>query len=207
MQQLPSQLKFLRLKRCDFADVITADLAALRMEMRPASRYMTRRSTGAALTRTELAIIRSAQAFERWCVVLHSTVSDSRLSAQDVWILHSIRMRGGAQNLSELLLFLNRNDVSTIQYSLRKIEQAGLIERVTGNSKREAGYRLTEEGEAATKEYADLRDELLIELAEDIRDFEEALVAAASTLERLTGTYDQATQLVLNRKIMQPPQD
>ncbi len=175
--------------------------------MKTPSRYMTRRPIGAALTRTELAVIRTTQAFERWSVFLHSTVSDERLSAQDVWILHSIRMRGGAQNLSELLLFLNRNDVSTIQYSLRKIEQAGLIERITGNSKREAGYRLTSVGKSTTDDYAKLRDELLVELGEDIRDFEERLFAAAATLERLTGIYDQATQMVLNRRIMQAPDD
>lgn len=175
--------------------------------MKMASKYMTRRPAGSALTRLELSVIRSSQAFERWCFFLHAAVSDTRLSAQDVWILHSIRMRGGAQNLSELLLFLNRNDVSTIQYSLRKIEQSGLIERVTGNSKREAGYRLTEAGEKVTLEYADLRDELMIELAEEIRDFDESLNAAAATLERLTGIYDQATQRVLNRRIMHPSEE
>jgi predicted MarR family transcription regulator len=46
-------------------------------------------------------------------------------------------MRGGPETLSELLLFLNRNDVSTIQYLLKKnllkkIEQHGLIESAGG---------------------------------------------------------------------------
>lgn len=169
--------------------------------------YMTRRPSSAALTRVELAVIRTAQAFERWTAFLHSTVSDVHLSSQDVWILHSIRMRGGAQNLSELLLFLNRNDVSSIQYSLRKIEKGGLIERVTGNSKREAGYRLTDLGMEATDRYARLRDELLVCLAEDVRDFDAGLNAAAATLERLTGMYDQSTQVVLNRRLLSDGDD
>lgn len=166
--------------------------------------YMTGKPAGAGLTRAELALIRATQAFERWASFLHGAVSDVHLSVQDATLLHSIRMRGGAQNLSELLLFLNRNDVSTIQYSLRKIEQGGLIERVTGNSKREAGYRLTEAGYEATQAYAEVRDEVLISLINEVRDLGEQLDSAAATLERLTSIYDQATQQVLNRKILAP---
>lgn len=165
-------------------------------------RYMTLNDQGSAVTRTELALIRSLEAFSRWCVFLHSHVSSTRLSPQDVWLLHAIRMRGGAQNLSELLLFLNRNDVSTIQYSLRKIEQQGLIERVTGNSKREAGYKMTAQGMEATQAYATLRQELLVALIGEVHDLDSKLNDTSAVLERLTGIYDQATQAVLNQKIL-----
>lgn len=164
--------------------------------------YMTGSDGAAALTRAELAMIRAVEAFARWCTFLHRNVSDAPLSATDVWLLHSIRMRGNAQSLSELLLFLNRNDVSTLQYSLRKIEQSGLIERVTGNSRREAGYRLTEKGMAATDAYARLREDVLVPLLADVRELPARLDEAAGALERLTGLYDQATQTVLNRKIL-----
>ena len=165
-------------------------------------RYMTGSSDAAALTRTELAMIRALEAFSRWCVFLHKGVSNSALSAHDVWLLHSIRMRGDVQNLSELLLFLNRNDVSTVQYSLRKLEQHHLVERVTGNSRREAGYRLTSVGHAATEDYARLREELLIALIAEINNLAPALELASSAIERLTGLYDQSTQTILNRKIL-----
>lgn len=165
-------------------------------------RYMTDNDGASALTRVELAMIRAVEAFSRWCFFLHKSVGAAGLSAQDVWLLHSIRMRGGAQNLSELLLFLNRHDVSTLQYSLKKIEQFGLIERITGNSKREAGYRLTDAGRRATEDYADLREEILVSLVSDVNGLPAALGAAAGALERLTGLYDQSTQTVLNRKIL-----
>ncbi|QMW23078.1 winged helix DNA-binding protein [Sandaracinobacteroides saxicola] len=163
---------------------------------------MTADHSAAALTRAELAMIRAVEAFGRWCVFLHKSVSGTPLGATDVWLLHSIRMRGEAQNLSELLLFLNRNDVSTLQYSLRKIEQSGLIERITGNSKREAGYRLTDKGRAATDAYARVRQELLVALIGDVNGLSPALEEGAAALERLTGLYDQSTQTVLNRKIL-----
>jgi len=167
-------------------------------------RYMTRSPAAAALTRAELAIIRSDEAFMRWAYFLHQNVSGAPLSAQDISLLHSIRMHGQAQNLSELMLFLNRNDVSTIQYTLKKLEQSGYVERIPGKSKREAGCKLTEEGMRITDAFAELREELLVGLVEDVNGFVEDLLKAAATLERLTGIYDQSTQSALNRKILSP---
>lgn len=164
--------------------------------------YMTEGDDAAALTHAELSLIRANEAFSRWSEYLHMSVSSARLGFQEICLLHSIRMRGGAQNLSELLMFLNRTDVSTIQYSLRKIEQHGLIERVTGKSRREAGYRLTPSGVAATDAYAAAREEILLSLVAEIKGFNGSLSGAAAALERLTGLYDQATQTVLNRRIM-----
>lgn len=167
-------------------------------------RYMTTNEQTSALTRTELAMIRATEAFGRWSFFLNKAVSKSALSHHDVWLLHSIRMRGGAQNLSELLLFLNRNDVSTIQYSLRKLEQHGLVERIVGNSKREAGYKLTEEGSRSTEAYASLRAEVLAKLIGEINQFVPTLESAAAALERMAGLYDQSTQTILNRRILTP---
>lgn len=170
--------------------------------MADTDRYMTHGDVASELTRAELAMIRALEAFSRWSVFLNKAVSDTSLSHQDIAIMHSIRMRGGPQNLSELLLFLNRNDVSSIQYSLKKLERYGLVERVIGNSKREAGYALTDYGEEVTGSYARLREQLLVKIVGEQVGIAEALHRSAETLERMTGLYDQATQTVLNRKIL-----
>jgi predicted MarR family transcription regulator len=167
-------------------------------------RYMATSEESAALTRVELAMIRSSEAFGRWIVLLHRAVEGSSLGDQEVSLLHAIRMCGGAQNLSDLLLFLNRNDVSTIQYSLKKLESFGLIVRVAGRSKREAGYQLTERGVAATTRYAAERERILVALLNEIKGCAGELNAAAAALERLTGLFDQATQTVLNSKVLRP---
>jgi predicted MarR family transcription regulator len=170
--------------------------------MQDLDRYMTHNKDAAMVTRAELATIRAIEAFSRWSFFLHRSVSPSALAAQDVWLLHAIRMRGGAQNLSELLLFFNRNDVSALQYSLRKIEQAGLIERIAGHSRREAGYRLTDAGMAATSDYAEARDEMLITLVGEVAGLDSALENAATALERLASLYDQSVHTLLNRRIL-----
>ena len=164
--------------------------------------YMSKTPLAGKLTRAELSIIRATEAFSRWSATLHKTVANSHIGYRDVAVLHAIRMCGNAQNLSELLLFLNRNDVSTLQYSLKKLEQEELVDKVTGNSKRETGYQLTPKGEEVTDLYAGIRDEILINLIEEQHNFGPALEAAANVFERLTGIYDQATQTVMNRKIM-----
>lgn len=163
--------------------------------------YMSRSELAAELTRAELAMMRAIEAFSRWCNVLHKTVANAHLSYRDIALLHAIRMCGKAQNLSELLMFLNRNDVSTLQYSLKKLEQENLVQRVTGSSKREAGYLLTEYGIAATEEYSEIRSEILVSLLDEFRDFGPRLSTASSAIERLSGAYDQATQSVMNRKL------
>lgn len=163
-------------------------------------RYMSQTELAAMLTRMEVAMVRTITAFGRWTAALQKCVSGASLGPEDVWLLHGIRMRGGPQNLSELLLFLNRNDVSTIQYSLKKIEQFGLIERASGKSKREAGYRLTRKGLEATSAYADIREKMLVKLVSEMLISLETLEKTATSLEQMTGVYDQTTQLVLNRK-------
>tara|TARA_R110002110_G_scaffold413729_1_gene641567 strand:- start:47571 stop:48095 length:525 start_codon:yes stop_codon:yes gene_type:complete len=163
--------------------------------------YMSRTALGAELTRTELAMIRAIEAFSRWGTVLHKAVANAHLSYRDIAVLHAIRMCGNAQNLSELMMFLNRNDVSTLQYSLKKLEQEALVQRVTGKSKREAGYVLTEAGLDATERYSAVREEILLTLLEELRDFGPRLEAASSAIERLSGAYDQAAQTVMNRRL------
>lgn len=163
--------------------------------------YMSSTEFSATLTRMEVAMVRTIMGFGRWTAACQKSVCGAPLGPEDVWLLHAIRMRGGPQNLSELLLFLNRNDVSTIQYSLKKIEQWGLIER-SGGSRREAGYRLTKKGIEATGGYADLREEMLVQPVQNRNMSRETVESTAISLETMTGVYDQATQLVLNRKVM-----
>jgi predicted MarR family transcription regulator len=173
-----------------------------RMNNNDSELYMAASAESSALTRAELAMIRANEAFARWIVLLHRAVDGTSIGWQEVALLHAIRMCGGAQNLSELLLFLNRNDVSTIQYSLRKLEQCELVIRVAGRSKREAGYQLTERGIEATRQYAALREKLLVSLLGEINGYAASLDNAASSFERLTALFDQATKAVLNSKVI-----
>jgi predicted MarR family transcription regulator len=154
-----------------------------------------------SLTRLEMALLRVWEAFGLWATELHGSISAIPLSFQDLAILHVVRIRGGVRNLTEVLRFLNRTDVSNLQYSLKKLENAGLVNRTRGATKREAGYDLTPKGIALTDHYGELRHAMLVRLTRDVVDFDRQMDQAADVLEKLVGMYDQSTQAVMNRHI------
>lgn len=152
-----------------------------------------------ALTRIELAMHRLVESFDRWSVECFKVSSHEQLSYKDVAVLGILRMRGGARNLSEIMMFLNRNDLSNIKYTLKKLETSELIERESGQSRRETCYFPTKKGQEAIGRYAELREKLLVELIRERPDFADLLDLAGGALERLTGLYDQSAQAVRSR--------
>lgn len=154
----------------------------------------------AALTRLELGIIRITEGFARWVEELNKFASEKSLSYQDVTVLHAIRMMGGARNLSEILIFLNRHDMSTIHYCLRKLGNAGLVIKTPGPSKRETSYALTEPGKKATADYAKLRESLLVTRVREMRLSKDEINGAAQVIEHLIGAYDQSMRALLSQR-------
>lgn len=166
------------------------------------SRHLAQDSTAAALTRLEMAIVRSSAAFARWAPELHKLISGSQVSFQDAAILHCIRLRGGSTTLAEMMLFLNRNDLAAVQYSLRKLEKSGLVRKAKGPQRREIYYSITDQALEQTDLYAKKRHEILVSLFKDVTGLEAGMEHAAAVLERMPGIYDQATQVVLNQSLL-----
>jgi predicted MarR family transcription regulator len=164
--------------------------------------YLSPNTTAAALTRLELALMRSAAAFTRWAPELHKFATGEQLTFQEAAIMHCIRLRGGSTTLAEMLIFLHRHDLAAVQYSLRKLEKSGLVRRAKGPQRREIYYFITEKGKEQTVIYGQMRARLLVKLCESIVGFESSMANAAAVLERLTGIYDQATQDALNQHLL-----
>ncbi|MFX5705840.1 winged helix DNA-binding protein, partial [Acinetobacter baumannii] len=64
--------------------------------------------------------------------------------------------------IADLLRFANREDVSNVQYSLRKLIKAGLVRQVKGATNRDMAYAVTEDGSRVTSRLVALRHELLM---------------------------------------------
>ena len=154
----------------------------------------------ATLTRLELGIIRITEGFGRWVEELNKFASGESLNYQDVTVLHAVRMLGGARNLSEILIFLHRYDVSTIHYCLRKLENAELVKKAPGPTKRETSYALTGLGQEATANYAKLRQSLLVARVREMRLSDDDINTAAQVIEHLIGAYDQSMQALLSQR-------
>lgn len=148
-----------------------------------------------ALTEIEFSIFRSFAAFSRWmddlAACCHS--DDPLCSGMDFAVLNVIRMHDRAKSISEVGRLQNRDDISNLQYSVRKLTKVGLIEKVglKGN-KKGATYRATEKGIQATDLYARYRRQLLIPLTQAISESDEKMDQVAKVLSLLSGIYDQA---------------
>lgn len=149
-----------------------------------------------ALTEAEFSIFRIFSAFTRWMDDLTRCCHDAdnaSCSGIDFSLLNVVRMHDRAKGISELARLMNRDDMPNIQYSIRKLIKAGLIEKVgTEANKKGATYQATSRGEEATDLYARYRRELLIPLTRAISNSDERMEEVANMLTLLSGIYDQA---------------
>lgn len=149
----------------------------------------------------ELALICLAESFYRIMrQSLASELHDHSISGQDNTILQTIHTRGKPKGISDLCRLLNRDDVSNVQYSVRKLQAAGLIEKSENSAKKSTTYRTTEHGASVVDHFVSLRRELVIAaIAEQVDAPNERLTGAAQLAGILTGIYDQAARVMVTR--------
>jgi predicted MarR family transcription regulator len=124
------------------------------------------------------------------------------MSFQEAALLHCVRLRGGTTTLAEMLIFLHRHDLASVNYSLRKLEQLGLIKRRRGPYRREVAYAITERGQEITEAYSRFRQRVLVERFREIPGMQQTANEVAAVVERMIGIYDQATQSIMNQPLI-----
>jgi predicted MarR family transcription regulator len=138
------------------------------------------------------------EAFYRYIEMqLHLAASETNLSGADCVLLHAIRIADRPKSIRELQLYTNRSDVANIQYGVKKLAAAGLIERAK-QTKRAAGqgaaYTLTARGRKVTDDYVRARKSLIAMIPQA----SDSVVADARTATRLllqmTGLYDHVSR-------------
>ena len=157
-----------------------------------------------ALTDFEYAVWRFASAFIRWQGDCMACVADMPLSGQDVATLHVIRMRERPKSLSEIARLLNRDDIANIQYSIKKLQKAGLISKANASSKKSTSYAVSEAGRRITDGYHDVRRSLLLGLTSQVSEADDALSQATRTLNVMIGLYDQASRMAATYRVSAP---
>ncbi|MDQ0393396.1 winged helix DNA-binding protein [Labrys monachus] len=141
----------------------------------------------------EYALMRAFEAFGRWQAECLATVIDLAASGPENAMLHIIRMNDRPKTIKDLARLSNREDIPNIQYSLRKLIGAGLVER-RGSGRSGVTYSVTERGRQVTDRYAQVRASLLIEALSSLPDFGARLQEATKTLELMTGIYEQVAR-------------
>lgn len=165
-------------------------------------RHMSTDGLSAALVRLELGLMRMHEAFSSWALELQKHVSGHQMSFQEAALLHCVRLRGGTTTLAEMLIFLHRHDLASVNYSLRKLEQLGLIKRRRGPYRREVAYAITERGQEITEAYSRYRQRVLVERFREIPGMQQTANEVAAVVERMIGVYDQSTQSIMNQPLI-----
>jgi len=145
------------------------------------------------LSEFEFAIFHVAAAFERWQSDCLACCHGHSFSGTDTAVLHVIRMHERPKSISEIGRLLKRDDQANLQYGIRKLLKAGLIEKSTpAGSKKDVTYQVTKRGLQITNQYAEFRRELLVATAQSIAadvNFESVTLA----LNLMAAVYDQAS--------------
>lgn len=163
--------------------------------------HLAARDYQVTFTELEFAIIRVSAAFERWQSDCLACCHGTPFSGSDNAILHVIRMHDRPKGISEIRRLLNRDDQSNLQYGVRKLLKAGLIEKTKGGtSKKDVTYQVSELGQAVTDKYTVLREELLLSLTQSITETHD-LEAITRVMSLLTGLYDQASCIAVTHKV------
>jgi predicted MarR family transcription regulator len=153
-----------------------------------------------AVTELEQALICAAKAFYRF---IGESVGPEgarhKLSGEDNVILQQLMVSTRPRGVIELARFSNRDDIPNLQYSLRKLMNAGLVEKTPGSTNRDTVYQATAKARELTEQLVRARRELLMDPLAAVPDVDEQLRAAARALQLVTSYYDHGTRVLSGR--------
>lgn len=150
---------------------------------------------GVEFTDLEYALMRLNQSFLRWQSECMAGVTGINLSGQENALLHIIRMHDRPKTIKELMQLTNRQDTPNMQYELRKLLKAELIEKY-GTARAGIYYIATAEGARVCDAYAKLRSELLLDAAKAVPGIKDFAAGATACMEQIEKVYEMSTREV-----------
>jgi predicted MarR family transcription regulator len=173
---------------------------AVRREELKATWHLAHTPQEVLVTEFEFALLRIAATFERWQLECFGAVADRRLGPTCNVILHVVRLKERPKTQSEIARLLNRDDIANVQYSIRKLQQAGLIERAPGGRRKSVAYRATARGRRACEAYSSLRAKVLMSRVQTLEHWEERVASAQQSLDTLRAVYEQAALVLATHR-------
>lgn len=146
------------------------------------------------LSEFEYGLIVSYNAFSRWMTRCMGAAGHTDFSPLDVLVLHNVNHRQRAKRLSDICFVLNIEDQHTVNYALKKLIKAGLVD--SERRGKERFYTTSEQGAQVCQDYRDLREQCLVETIRSLDAGGEELHRIATILRGLSGIYDQAARAV-----------
>lgn len=140
----------------------------------------------------EFGLIVARHSFDRWMVRAMTAAGYAELSPLDILVLHTIRHRDRAKTLADICLVLNVEDTHTVNYSLKKLGAAGLIQ--TGRQGKEKTASITADGLTACDRYRQIRNKLLLTGMEALGADPAEFSRLSALLRLMSGQYDQSAR-------------
>ena len=158
--------------------------------------------SAAELNEVEYGLIVANNAFGLWCVrgtaaAIAEFPVAADLGVLDVLCLHSVNHRGREKKLADICFKLNIEDTHLVNYALKKLLRAGLVEgRKQG---KEVFYATSGMGEALCLRYREIREACLVDAFSALGEVDaESLADLARQLRVLSGLYGQAARSATN---------
>jgi predicted MarR family transcription regulator len=108
-------------------------------------------------------------------------------------VVHTVNHRARDKRLADICFVLNIEDTHLVNYALKKLVKAGLVE--TEKRGKETVYSTTKQGAEACRRYRTVRELCLVETIKAVGNYDEDEIAAvARFLRALSGLYDQAAR-------------
>ena len=146
-----------------------------------------------ALSEFEYGLFISGNAFERWMVRCMSAAGYPDFSPLEVMVVHTVNHRARDKRLADICFVLNIEDAHLVNYALKKLVRAGLVEAEKRG--KETAWRTTKNGAEACTRYRSVRELCLVETIKALGNYDEAEIASvARFLRALSGLYDQAAR-------------
>ncbi|UWQ34195.1 winged helix DNA-binding protein [Leisingera sp. M527] len=147
---------------------------------------------GWELSELEYGLIVAFNAFSRWTARCMSAAGQPDLSPLEILILHNVNHRSKDKRLSDICFLLNIEDSHTVNYGLRKLLKAGLLD--SEKRGKEVFYRTSPEGAVICAAYRDVRRQCLLDGLDGVDLPGKDLREIARSLRTLSGYYDQASR-------------
>lgn len=145
------------------------------------------------LSEYEFGLIMAWHAFSRWTERCLSAAGENDWGVNDILALHSVNHRDRPKRLGDICFTLNIEDTHIVNYALKKLVKAGLVE--TKKRGKEVFYSTTEAGRDACARYREVREACLVDALKALGKLEaEDISDTGRTLRALSGLYDQAAR-------------
>lgn len=149
-------------------------------------------SEGWQLSEVEYGLILAHNGFSRWVSKCMVASGYPDLSFLEILVLHNVNHRARDKRLTDICFLLNIDDSHTVNYALRKLRQASLIQ--SEKRGKEMFYSTTEDGVSLCNKYRQIREQCLLDSLNHLQISPDQLSEIAALLRTLSGLYDQASR-------------